>query len=688
TTIYKPQYVGTYTDIYINPEYADVITEDDILIPGDTCLSTTTISGLFYTKEEAGMSMINSLINRYDMIILNYAIPKDQWGQYASDNARELGIEILNCAMVHTGNPVGGDYLERSYSTSNVKRVITQTSTTMNVCFQFSMSYYTNAVDEFILSSEINNILFSLNVTNAPDYVKVKAIYDWICSHISYDYGSDPIKYSAYAGVMNGKCVCQGYATLFYRLALTLGVDARYIRGRSHGENHAWNIVKIGDYYYNLDSTWDAGQASYNYFLKTDAYFTNNDHERRSEYATSSFTSAYPMTPSNFSTFYSFGINQTDQNCLLNDTGTLTFSASPSNSFFVNQTKWESSDESVVTIDQNGQYRCVGLGNATITATAIDGKQSSILIYVEEEQFEEGWQMRFGKWCYGENGELLTGWQTIDGVDYYFNEEGLLRTGWYGDQYLREQTREYIKSEYCTIDGSRYYFDENGHYATGFVNANGIYRLFDDNGKIVPAGWRFIDGYWYYANNYEAVWGWQLINNRWYLFENYKMVTGMSTTTFTPYYFDENGYMQTGWKLVDGIWYYFTENGALNGWQYINNVWYYFDDYKMVSNGFMTIGNYTYYFDGSGAMKTGWQFIDNNWYYFNANGAMQKAIWYGDYYLDKDGIMVTYCYVHNPNNGNYYWVGNDGKYVAKWTTTIKPTGYIIYNQSTGALMES
>ena len=39
------------------------------------------------------------------------------------------------------------------------------------------------------------------------------------------------LKHSAYAAMIHGKAVCQGFAVLFYRLALELGVDCRYISG-------------------------------------------------------------------------------------------------------------------------------------------------------------------------------------------------------------------------------------------------------------------------------------------------------------------------------------------------------------------------------------------------------------------------------------------------------------------------
>ena len=103
-----------------------------------------------------------------------------------------------------------------------------------------------------------------------------------------------------YAALVDKKAVCQGYALLFYRLALENNIDARLIAGLGNGGPHGWNIVKIGNCYYNLDSTWDAGytKIGYNFFLVTDNNFSK--HIRDEEYNTNEFYALYPMATKNY----------------------------------------------------------------------------------------------------------------------------------------------------------------------------------------------------------------------------------------------------------------------------------------------------------------------------------------------------------------------------------------------------
>ncbi|WP_177182675.1 transglutaminase domain-containing protein [Paenibacillus sp. OV219] len=104
---------------------------------------------------------------------------------------------------------------------------------------------------------------------------KVRAIHDWIVTHVRYDESLQ--HYTAYDALVGGSAVCQGYALLAYRMLQDAGVEARIIEGTVASGSHVWNLVRLGSSWYHLDATWDdpvpdrAGIASDTYYLKSDA---------------------------------------------------------------------------------------------------------------------------------------------------------------------------------------------------------------------------------------------------------------------------------------------------------------------------------------------------------------------------------------------------------------------------------
>lgn len=168
--------------------------------------------------------------------------------------------------------------------------------------FPYIMRFYTDKTQEAQVTAKVKRVLSSLKVSQKTSYGKVKAIYDYICKNVKYDYAglndSSYGKFTAYNALIHGRAVCQGYASLFYRMAMDAGVPARLIPGSSRGVPHAWNIVKLGNYYYNLDSTWDAVSRDYTYFLKSDGNFS--DHTRDAGFATAAFKKAYPVSPKSY----------------------------------------------------------------------------------------------------------------------------------------------------------------------------------------------------------------------------------------------------------------------------------------------------------------------------------------------------------------------------------------------------
>ena len=288
---------------HINPEYADLLGDSSFgqLTPhSDEGSGTLTLpqDEATYVSETKGASIIR---NKFEARSKEFS-----FSFKTSKNIESCVNSMIDNAFTHTGVPTEGDYLNRHYGGLYYQYSYTRKSGRYYVTAKFyNIKYYTTASQEATMNTRVDNLLNQLDLWENTDYQKIKAVYDYICANVRYDYtnlnnDAYTLKYTAYAALVNKTAVCQGYASLFYRLMLELDVDARYIRGYAGGGNHGWNIVKLGNKYYNIDTTWDEGVAPayYSWFLKSPADFTG--HTRRSQYDTGSFHSAYPMSSSSY----------------------------------------------------------------------------------------------------------------------------------------------------------------------------------------------------------------------------------------------------------------------------------------------------------------------------------------------------------------------------------------------------
>ena len=289
---------------YINPLYADVITEEDLVYGPPRVNAQTTGDDVNYasTFEGAGAQLRKAMVAREQTIVVLYQTKSYDIAQHK---------DIFNAAVAHTGNPKEGDALLWNYAGYRVSVSRQIKNGVTYATFTYTMTYYTTAEQEAELDAAVDALLAKLNPTGTA-YEKLSTVYDWICENVVYDYDhyyTDPdykLQYTAYAAMIHKTSVCQGYATLLYRLALEMGIDCRVITGIGAGGGHGWNIVKLGKYYYNLDPTWDAiwyqGLGYYNYYLQCEKNFTSNgtDHYRDAEYDTAGFHALYPISPVDF----------------------------------------------------------------------------------------------------------------------------------------------------------------------------------------------------------------------------------------------------------------------------------------------------------------------------------------------------------------------------------------------------
>lgn len=283
--------VPMITETYVNPVYRDSVSIDELVSSNPYAPAPLADDADYVSVQSAVESFRGQMKKRLEEIVVRVETTADK---------STLLRQIAEMAMKHTGNPVEGDYLKWQYAGWKGALGGYSSGGVQYLTLTYTMTYYTDAIQERYVDSAVSALVEQLGLHDSSKsrYAKVRAIYDYICSNVTYDRANAgnsnyKLKHTAYAALVNKTAVCQGYAVLFYRLALESSIDARVISGYGGGTMHGWNIVKLGTQYFNLDATWDAGRNPYLYFLKSDSF---GEHTRSDTYLTADFYSSYPMS--------------------------------------------------------------------------------------------------------------------------------------------------------------------------------------------------------------------------------------------------------------------------------------------------------------------------------------------------------------------------------------------------------
>ena len=288
----------------VNPLYEDVISIDDLKRKLDSESSDKesadgeqlfgSFTGQYFSDyDSAVLYLRKQMVSRETEINLNF--PESWFTSHKDGLYWDLLYDAMKCDESSTGQE--GDALLYGYAGCNV-------SYSTAGYIKYTMSYHSNAEQEAKLTEAV--AMTKLQLNGLSEAKKIIKIHDYICNNVDYAYNSTEEQiYTAYGALCTGKAVCQGYAVLFYRLCKEAGLSVRIISGTGNGGPHAWNIVRIGSKYYNMDCTWDGQDAAtYNEFLlKSEADF--RDHTRESwpvagshclDYTSAEFNAQYPMT--------------------------------------------------------------------------------------------------------------------------------------------------------------------------------------------------------------------------------------------------------------------------------------------------------------------------------------------------------------------------------------------------------
>lgn len=172
------------------------------------------------------------------------------------------------------------DHPEYYYISNNVQVYYSRTT---ELAVQAVITYkYTNDEIEQMnetFNKEVDYIISTIDADAMSDIEIALAVHEYFTVHFTYDYTYSI--FDAYSIIVNKTGVCQAYA-LAYRYVLNkMGLECEVVT--SDEINHAWNVVKIGDTYYYVDTTWDdcyltMGKSSHNNFMQDETGIVNLGH--------------------------------------------------------------------------------------------------------------------------------------------------------------------------------------------------------------------------------------------------------------------------------------------------------------------------------------------------------------------------------------------------------------------------
>lgn len=291
----------------------------------------------------------------------------------------------------------------------------------------------------------------------------------------------------------------------------------------------------------------------------------------------------------------------------------------------------------------------------------------------------DGWYSYGELKYYFKDGNICRGLHNIDGVNYYFGQNGLLTgSGWSKDDkgwcYVGTDG-DLVTNAWVEDSKGLCYLGSDGYLVTNrWILATAGWYYLDEDGRIAKNAWISDSSGWCYVGDDGLIvtncWvkdtsGWCYVGSDGYTVKNKWIADSKGWC-----YLGSDGVMLTNrWIMDSQGWCYVGADGYCvtniwikdsKGWCYLNQ------DGRMAVNQWIKDSQGWCYVDADGyCLTNSWVKDSVGWCYLNGNGNMTVNEWVFDggnwYYCNAAGYMVTG--LHNIGGVNY-WFNSSGVWIA------------------------
>ena len=232
------------------------------------------LSFYFSNSDEVILSLRQMLVRRDPTIEICFNSRSDNMA-----DIYDVFSELMQYAEAETISPKEGDYLRYQLGGFRLEYSYTEQQGSFRYSVTVIPDYYTTAKQERKVDAAVRDAVAGFGFTDSTAEIeRVGSVYRFVLENVDYDEINSRHSYykrknTAFGALINGHATCQGYAVLTYRLMRECGIDCRIVTGTARKltggeEYHAWNKVRIGGEWLELDTMWCDRLGTDDYYLR------------------------------------------------------------------------------------------------------------------------------------------------------------------------------------------------------------------------------------------------------------------------------------------------------------------------------------------------------------------------------------------------------------------------------------